>query len=136
MIARGELKTGHFWRFLQGTPLIEWRRASGCYSGPVFRQLTKATRATKSAKVREEGICARQINRIVREVAKEAGLPNPERYSSHSLRRGFATEASRLGASMAGIQQHGRWRCTRTVVEYIEAGRQFSDSAVNVLFDE
>ena len=53
----------------------------------------------------------------------------------HSLRRGFATEAARLGAPMAAIQRHGRWQCTRTVIEYIEAGRQFTDSAVKVLFD-
>jgi len=36
---------------------------------------------------------------------------------------------------MPAIQRHGRWKSTRTVVEYIEAGRQFADSAVNVLFE-
>jgi len=36
---------------------------------------------------------------------------------------------------MPAIQRHGRWKSTKTVVEYIEAGRQFVDSAVNVLFD-
>jgi hypothetical protein len=56
--------------------------------------------------------------------------------SAHSLRRGFATESARLGASLPSIQKHGRWKCTRTVLEYIEAGREFSDSAVNVLFRE
>jgi integrase len=30
--------------------------------------------------------------------------------SAHSLRRRFATEASRLGASMPTIQKHGRWQ--------------------------
>jgi len=44
-------------------------------------------------------------------------------------------QQSRLGASMPAIQRHGRWRSTKTVLEYIEAGRQFSDSAVNVLFE-
>jgi hypothetical protein len=62
-------------------------------------------------------------------------LPNAEQYSAHSLRRGFVTEAARLGASMPAIQRHGRWKSTRKVVEYIEAGRQFADSVVNVLFD-
>jgi len=36
---------------------------------------------------------------------------------------------------MPAIQRHGRWKSTKTVVEYIEAGRQFADSGVNVLFD-
>ena len=58
-----------------------------------------------------------------------------QQVSSHSLRRGFATEAARLGASMPAIQRHGRWRLTKTVIEYIEAGRQFANCAVNVLFE-
>ena len=49
--------------------------------------------------------------------------------------QGFATEAARLGAAMPAIQRHGRWRSTKIVLEYIEAGRQFTDSAVNVLFE-
>ena len=53
-----------------------------------------------------------------------------------SLRHGFATEAARLGASMPAIQKHGRWKSTKTVFEYIEAGRRFKDSAVNVMFGE
>ncbi len=49
---------------------------------------------------------------------------------------GFATESAKHGASMPAIQRHGRWKSTQTVLEYIEAGREFSDSAVNVLFTE
>lgn len=64
-----------------------------------------------------------------------AGLPNAQQYSAHSLRRGFATESARLGSSMPAIQRHGRWKSTKTVVEYIEAEHQFNDSAVNVLFE-
>jgi hypothetical protein len=37
---------------------------------------------------------------------------------------------------LSAIQKHGRWRSTRTVLEYIEAGRVFTASAVNVLFSE
>ena len=73
--------------------------------------------------------------RIVSDVAFDAGLVNAENMSAHSLRRGFVTEAARLGASMPAIQRHGRWKSTKTVFEYIEAGRQFADSAVDVLFD-
>ena len=72
---------------------------------------------------------------LIRDLVKTVGFPNAEQYSAHSLRRGFATEAARLGASMPSIQKHGRWKSTRTVVEYVEAGRRFEDSAVNVLFE-
>lgn len=109
--------------------LIHWREVSGQWAGGIFRRITKA------GQVRAEAIGPRYWNRLIRELALAAGLPNAEQISSHSLRRGFATEAARLGASMPAIQRHGRWRSTKTVVEYIEAGRQFADSAVNVLFD-
>ena len=109
--------------------LIYWRKASGFFEGAIFR------RVSKTGTVSNKAICARQVNRIVSDVAMDAGLVNAEQMSAHSLRRGFATEAARLGASMPAIQRHGRWKSTKTVFEYIEVGRQFADSAVNVLFD-
>jgi integrase len=109
--------------------LIDWRRASGRAEGPIFRRLSSV------GNPRRHAITSRQCNRILKQLVTAAGLPNPEGFSTHSLRRGFATEASRLGASMPAIQRHGRWRSTQTVLEYIEAGRQFTDSAVNVLFE-
>lgn len=109
--------------------LIAWRDVAKFWEGSIFRQLSK------TGNILSKAITAHHINRIVKACVKKAGLPNAKQYSAHSLRRGFATEAARLGASMPSIQRHGRWKTTRTVVEYIEAGRQFKDSAVNVLFD-
>lgn len=108
--------------------LIEWREASGQWGGLIFRRVSKVEKLSDAA------ISACYWNRLLKQLVKAAGLPHAEYMSSHSLRRGFATEASRLGASMPAIQRHGRWRSTKIVLEYIEAGRQFSDSAVNVLF--
>lgn len=110
--------------------LLAWRQAcSDKVSGFVFK------RVTKDDKIIECGITSRYWSRLLRHLAKDAGVINWELISSHSLRRGFATEAARLGASLPAIQKHGRWRTTRTVVEYVEAGRQFTDSAVKVLFE-
>ena len=109
--------------------LIDWRQRSEQWSGPIFRKLSK------TGTILETPITAHHLNRLIQAIAHQAKLPNAEQYSAHSLRRGFATEAARLGASMPAIQRHGRWKSTRTVVEYIEAGRQFADSAVNVLFE-
>ena len=109
--------------------LLEWRQISNRFEGPIFRRISKTGTISFSA------ISPQYINRMIKDLAKKVGLTNADQMSSHSLRRGFATESARLGASMPSIQRHGRWRSTRTVVEYIEAGRQFADSAVNVLFD-
>ena len=81
-----------------------------------------------------KGLSPHYINRIIQQLVKDAGLPNPERYSAHSLRCGFAPEAARKGASMVSIKNHGRWESTKTIIEYIEQGRQYADSAAKVLF--
>jgi len=109
--------------------LIAWRKASCLWEGPIFRRISK------TGNIHRKGITAHHLNRLIKQLAEEVGLPNADLYSSHSMRRGFATESARLGASMPAIQRHGRWRSTKTVIEYIEAGRQFADSAVNVLFE-
>ena len=109
--------------------LINWRQASACYQGAIFRRISRV------GQVSPQSITPHHLNRILRQLAQAVGLSQLESYSSHSLRRGFATEAARLGAPLAAIQRHGRWQCTKTVLEYIEAGRQFADSAVNVLFE-
>lgn len=62
-------------------------------------------------------------------------LPMADQMSSHSLRRGSTTEAARRGASPQMLQRHGRWQSGATVLEYIEAGRQFEDCAANRLLD-
>ena len=109
--------------------LIDWRSASQQYAGPVFRKLSGM------GSIGGNTLSPESINRLIRKRAKEAKLINWQKMSSHSLRRGFATEAARKGASLPAIQQHGRWRSIKTVVEYIESGRQFADSAVNVLIE-
>ena len=108
--------------------LLHWRQVSGVWDGAVFRRLSKTESVLTPA------ITPQYWNQLIRQMAQAAHLPQAERICSHSLRRGFATEAARLGASMPAIQKHGRWRSTKTVIDYIEAGRQFEDSAVNVLF--
>ena len=112
-----------------GGTLIDWRQRSEQWTVPIFRKLSK------TGTILETPITAHHLNRLIQSIAHQAKLPNAGQYSPHSLRRGFATEAARLGASMPAIQRHGRWQSTRTVVEYIASGRPSADSAVNVLFE-
>lgn len=50
------------------------------------------------------------INIIIKNLAIVAQLPDARTYSSHSLRRGFATTASKLGAPFGAIKRQGRWQ--------------------------
>ena len=105
--------------------LIDWRQTSKLWDGYVFR------RVSKTGSISAHGITGVYVNMVIRDLVKTVGLPNAVPYSAHSLRRGFATEAARLGASMPSIQKHGRWRSTRTVVEYVEAGERFGKPLVS-----
>ena len=74
-----------------------------------------------------------QANIIIQSIAKACRLPDADQFSSHSMRRGFATEASKKGASFGAIMRQGRWRHEGTVLGYIEEGKRFEGNAADVL---
>ena len=80
--------------------------------GFIFRQLSKIGIVLKDA------ICSRHINRIVKQVAKDAMIMNTDQVSAHSSKYGYATEAVRLSASIPAIQKYGSWKPTKTIHEY------------------
>ena len=73
------------------------------------------------------------LNIIIKNIARESQLPNADDYSSHSLRRGFATEASKNGAPFGSIMRQGRWRHEGTVLGYIDEGKRFDQNAASLL---
>jgi integrase len=72
--------------------LEEWLHLSGIADEPIFRPITKARRAA------ERRISAEAVARIIKTRTQAVGC-DPNRYSGHSLRAGFATEAARLGVA-------------------------------------
>ena len=64
-------------------------------------------------------------NKIVKAALKRIGV-DPERYGSHSARRGGATAAAAQGIAMHLLKRHGRWK-SDAVYAYI------SDSLISRL---
>lgn len=110
--------------------LMEWREHSINCSDFLFPQITAGGRILSVA------IKPHQINVVVKSTAIGCKLPDAESYSSHSLRRGFATEASRKGAPFGSIMRHGRWRHEGTVLGYIEEGKRFDQNAVSIMLNQ
>lgn len=104
-----------------------WCEKANITQGPVF------CRITKGGNIMPFGIDAHHINIIVKSIAKACNLPNADDYSSHSLRRGFATTASQQGASLASIMQQGRWQHTGTALGYMEEGKRFEGNAAGLI---
>ncbi len=105
--------------------LIRWQEHCQQTAGAIFCHvpICEPTTAIKD----------NQVNQIMKSSAMASGLPEPFAYSSHSLRRGFATEASKKGAPFGAIMRQGRWRHEGTVLGYIEEGKRFDSNAVDVM---
>ena len=66
-----------------------WLHAAGLSAGSIFRSVARDGQVGDS-------LSARGINRIVKSLARKAGL-DPAVFGAHSLRSGFVTEAGRKG---------------------------------------
>lgn len=107
--------------------LQQWQAVSQQQTGPVFRAINKHQQIQNGA------LTPLSVNHILKKLAVETQLPNADNFSGHSLRRGFATAASKKGVPMVAIMRQGRWRHEGTVYGYIEEGQRFTDNAVNTL---
>lgn len=112
------------------TALKQWQDAVRCSSGPVFVRLTKGGRLLSKV------LSSSYVTKLLKRYAEECHFPNPEEFSAHSLRRGFATSASKKGADLISIMRHGRWRTERTVLGYIEEGQRFDENVAGLLLGE
>lgn len=111
------------------TALKNWCEKACITKGPIFRRITKGRNISHAA------INAHHINIIIKNIASDCSLPYAGQYSSHSLRRGFATTASQQGASLASIMQQGRWQHTGTALGYMEEGKRFEGNAAGLILN-
>ena len=65
-----------------------------------------------------KAISPRTVAEIVKRYAARLGY-DESLFSGHSLRRGFATEASRSGASLPAIMHHTRHKSERQALKYV-----------------
>jgi site-specific recombinase XerC len=95
------------------TALEAWIAKSQATEGPLFRVI-------QGSRVGRARIHPRAVSRAIQRAAQRAGLMDVH-YSSHSLRRGFATAAHEKGSSLREIQVHGRWGYMSSLARYIDA---------------
>lgn len=98
-----------------------WLDVSGIADGPVFRG---ADRGRLSA----DRLTAGQFARILKSRCAAAGL-DPEAFSGHSPRRGFATSAGDDGADLRLTAKHMRHAKLETTLGYMEDGELFRENA-------
>lgn len=67
------------------------------------------------------------IAKLVKQAARRAGL-DPALCRGHSLRAGFATQATRAGKHERAIMRHTRHKSERVLHEYIREGALFEEN--------
>src|SRR3990167_5319953 len=84
--------------------LKEWLNKAKINDGFIFRRIYKGD------KISDTNLTSDAVNNILKQHAQAAGIENAVDFSSHSMRRGLATTASRDGVSIPAIMRQGRWK--------------------------
>lgn len=106
--------------------LKSWLQASSITEGPVWRPINR------HGGLRDGRLTDHAVATIVKRLAQAAGL-DPNLYSGHSLRSGFATSASRAGAPETVIARQTGHRSIRMLREYVQAGNVLTENAARYL---
>lgn len=99
-----------------------WLAAAGVDSGPVFRSVNKAGRAS-SARLTDGSVA-----RIIKRAAMRCRL-SPDGLSGHSLRAGLVTAAAKSGKSTRAIMDQTGHKSAAMVARYVRSATIFEDCA-------
>ncbi|CAN7542662.1 site-specific integrase [Pseudomonas sp. LjRoot263] len=99
-----------------------WLEASGLQQGPVFRAIDRW------GHLAENGLNPNSLSRLLRLAFLRSDVVG-EGYSAHSLRRGFATWASRNGWSSKALMEYVGWQDVQSAARYIDADAPFGSWA-------
>ncbi|MBK5541396.1 site-specific integrase [Pseudomonas sp. TH05] len=93
---------------------IEWIASAALVRGPVFRSIDRW------GNLSEQGLHANSVIPLLRQALERAGIA-AEGYTSHSLRRGFATWAHRSGWDLKSLMSYVGWKDVKSAMRYVEA---------------
>ncbi|MFJ4193901.1 site-specific integrase [Pseudomonas sp. NPDC089534] len=93
---------------------IEWITEAALVRGPVFRGVDRWGHLS------EEGLHANSVIPLLRQALKRSGL-DAAHYTTHSLRRGFATWANQSGWDLKSLMSYVGWKDMKSAMRYVEA---------------
>lgn len=102
---------------------LNWIEVAGIAHGPVFRRIDRW------GHLGEDGLHASSLVALLRRILESAGVP-AEAYTSHSLRRGFATWATRNGWDLKALMSYVGWRDVKSAMRYIDPAISFGGLAL------
>ncbi|MFY0732264.1 site-specific integrase [Pseudomonas sp. NFX15] len=92
---------------------IDWITEAALVRGPVFRGIDRW------GNLGEEGLHANSVIPLLRQALQRAGIA-ADLYTSHSLRRGFATWAHQSGWDLKSLMTYVGWKDMKSAMRYVE----------------
>lgn len=103
--------------------LRTWIHHANISEGPIFR------RFYRGGKIGNKALSAQYVSLILKKYAEKVGL-DPEKFSAHSLRSGFITQAIRKGKSERRIKEHSGHKSWDTFNRYVKRAGTFQSNPV------
>lgn len=108
----------------------DWIAASQLTSGPAFPQISRWSH------IGEEGLSSVSIRKFIKFYCHCAGIDKSKNFSSHSLRRGFASWANAYGWNLKDLMEYVGWKDINSAIRYIDNPDPFSkgriENALNI----
>jgi integrase len=97
----------------------DWIKAGARNTGPVFCGIDRWGRLS------DEGLHPNSVIPLLRTLMQKASIVDAEKFSSHSLRRGFATWANGQGWDVKVLMEYVGWKDMKSALRYIDTTDPF-----------
>lgn len=102
---------------------INWITVAGIAKGPVFRRIDRW------GNLGDAPVKAHSLIPMLRRIFEDAGVQS-DLYTSHSMRRGFATWASANGWDIKALMSYVGWKDMKSALRYVDASASFGGLAL------
>lgn len=106
------------------TAFTEWVSAAQLTKGPAFPAINQW------GHVAEQAIHPASVIAIIKVYCHQVDLPDADEFSSHSLRRGFATWATANNWDTKTLMEYVGWKDVQSAMRYIEGADPFSQQRI------
>ncbi|WP_166366978.1 tyrosine-type recombinase/integrase [Pseudomonas akapageensis] len=103
---------------------LDWISVAAIAHGAVFRKIDRW------GNLADAGLNSNSMIALLRRIFEDAGVP-AELYTSHSLRRGFATWATANGWDIKALMAYVGWKDVKSAMRYIDPAISFGGLAAS-----
>lgn len=103
---------------------LDWITLSGLTTGPVFRSINRW------GHIGAHALHPDSVVSLLRHCFTEAGFIEADSYSSHSLRRGFASWANAHQWDLKSLMEYVGWKDVQSAMRYIETPDAFGQQRI------